>query len=117
VTDDSGTEPRGRPTPGDASPARLNTGQRLASMTGRNAFMALQMGATLFATAGGLVFYLILTSVHVNNILALLLGLGFALLARQAATSLLLEWLLARAQRAARRAGAPPGPPASGPRR
>jgi hypothetical protein len=89
------------PTGPDARQAPLPpTGldRRLASMTSRNTFMALQMSATLCATLGGLIFYMFLVSLRVNNILALVLGLGFALLSRRAALTLMGEWLVARAR-------------------
>jgi hypothetical protein len=71
----------------------------MAGVTSRNVFLALQIGVTLFAVAGGLVFYVLLVSIaHVNTLFAFVLGFVFALLARQAVSSLVLEWLLARAR-------------------
>jgi hypothetical protein len=78
-------------------PARENA----AGASPRTMLAAVRAVITLFAAAGGVACFMLLTGLHVNDIVALLLGLGFALLARQAATSLAGEWLLARARRAA----------------
>ena len=89
----------------DAAPTRpLSVDQRMAGMTGRGMFMAFQLGATLVASAGGLIVYGLLVNRQVNNFVALLIGLAFALLARRAATWLMLAWLTAQA----RQRGAPP---------
>jgi mannitol-specific phosphotransferase system IIBC component len=88
----------------DAAPTRpLSVDQRMAGMTGRGKFMAFQLGATLVASAGGLIVYGLLVNRQVNNFIALLIGLAFALLARRAATWLMLAWLTAQA----RQRGAP----------
>lgn len=70
----------------------------LAGMLGRRAFVALQLGASLIATAAGLVAYLFLASLHLNSLVALALGFFFALVVRQAVRYLALEWLLRQAR-------------------
>lgn len=89
----------------------------MAGLTNRGVFAALQIGVTLFAAAGGMVFYVLLVNIgHLNTLFALVLGLVFALLARHASASLVLEWLLARARDTsgngdgAGSSGAPPRP-------
>jgi tetrahydromethanopterin S-methyltransferase subunit E len=70
----------------------------LAGMLGRRAFVALQLGASLIATAAGLVVYFFLASLHLNSLVALALGFFLALVVRQAARYLALEWLLRQAR-------------------
>lgn len=87
-------------------PAREQT----AGTSPRAALAAVRVVITLFAAAGGVACFMLLTSLHVDDFVALLLGLGFALLARQAITSLSGEWLLARARRAAGQTSDAPPP-------
>jgi hypothetical protein len=70
----------------------------LAGLLGRRAFVALQLGASLIATAAGLVVYFFLASLHLNPLVALALGFFFALVVRQAVRYLALEWLLRQAR-------------------
>ncbi len=71
------------------------------------AFAALRTGVTAFAALAGLACYFLLARIGVTGVLAVVVGLVFALLVRVAALSLLREWLLA----AARRRMPPPAPP------
>jgi hypothetical protein len=100
---------RGAPTPSQAQAGtRQSLDALLARLLGRRAFIALQLGASLVATVAGLVVYLFLTSLHLVTIVALALGFLFALLVRQAARYLALEWLLRQT-----RERTPPSPPPS----
>lgn len=111
-TSEPGPEPAGAQGP-QANP-RPGVDRQLATMTGRSTFAALQLGATLGATLGGLVLYGFLLGLRVNNLIAVLLGFGFALLSRRAITSLTLEWMRARTRQ---RTGARPEMPDEPPRR
>jgi hypothetical protein len=93
-------------------PQRETLDQRMASMTNRGTFTAFQLGATLVASAGGLIVYGLLVNAGTNNFVALLIGLVFALLARRAATSLMLMRLHAEARQ---RGASTPQPPAAPP--
>lgn len=105
-TDGQEPEPGSTRTP--PAGQRLSVDRRLATMTGRRTFAALQLGATIGATLGGLALYSFLLGLHVNGLLALLAGFVFALLSRRAVSSLALEWVLARVrQREAKRPQAP----------
>jgi hypothetical protein len=66
--------------------------------TARTMLLALRIGITVFAAVGGAVLYFGLTELGTNEILATLLGLGFALLSRQAASSLVVDALVRRAR-------------------
>ena len=83
------------------APKRNTPGERASGTNQRATLAAVRAVITLFAAVGGVACFMLLTGLHVNDIVALLLGLGFALLARQAAMSLAGEWMLARARRAA----------------
>jgi hypothetical protein len=83
---------------------------------GRSTLAAVRTGATLSATLGGLAAYIGLEQLGANAALAALVGLGFALLARVAMTSLAHEWLLARARHHAAHGATPEGPKARPPR-
>ena len=71
----------------------------------RSPLVVVRIGVMLLASLGGASAYLGLLNLSVTPILAALLALGFALLARQAATSLVLDALVRRAR--ARQAGPP----------
>ena len=96
--------PGSRSDPGTQVPPQAQPGTRpsldriLAGMLGRRAFVALQLVASLIATAAGLVVYLVLASLHLNSLVALALGFFFALVVRQAVRYLALEWLLRQAR-------------------
>jgi hypothetical protein len=62
-----------------------------------NALFVLRIGITILAALGGAVAYLGLLDLGLNPIVAALLALGFALLSRQAASSLILDALVRRA--------------------
>lgn len=68
--------------------------------SGRKALIALRIGITLLASLGGVAVYLALSGSGFAPALAVLLGLAFALLARQAASSLVLDALVRRARQA-----------------
>jgi hypothetical protein len=95
-TDGHEPEPDNAPAPQPGQ--RLSIDRRLATMTGRRTFAALQMSATIGATLGGLALYGFLLGFRVNSLLALLAGFLFALASRRAVSSLALEWVLARAR-------------------
>jgi hypothetical protein len=77
-----------------ASPSGSARGRKTAHTT----LLALRVGITLLASLGGAVLYLGLVDSGMNGTLAVLLGLGFALLSRQAASSLLVDALVRRAR-------------------
>lgn len=71
---------------------------RLAGIKRSGPWVAITLGVPLFAAGSGLACYYFLTTFGFNAFIALALGLGFALLVRVAARSLLIEWLVARAR-------------------
>jgi hypothetical protein len=94
------------PTPvadGEADVRRANVDERLARVTTRGAFLGFQMGATLVASIGGVLIFLLLLGWQFSSPIAAVGGLIFALVARRAFTWLLLYWLTTRAAR-----GGPP---------
>jgi hypothetical protein len=99
--------PDGRAPPRRPPASGTGVDRRLAALTGRRTFVALQFGATLSGTISGLLLYALLLDWHVNGFVALLVGFLFALLARRAATTLMIEWFAARG---ARRPGDPAAP-------
>jgi hypothetical protein len=87
-------DPATRASRGAPQPPRPNVDRTMATLTGRNTFIALQLGASALAVVGGVVVFVFLVGLRLNSIVALVLGFGFALLARRAATYLALEWLV-----------------------
>ena len=71
---------------------------RLAGIKRSGPWVALQLGVPLFAAGAGLACYYFLILFTFSALIAAILGLGFALLVRVAARSLLIEWLVARAR-------------------
>lgn len=94
------------------APASPNDARRSSRTTA--AFAALRTGVTAFAALAGLACYFFLAQFGVTGVLAVVVGLVFALLVRVAALSLLREWLLAVARRRTPPPVVPPtAPPAS----
>jgi hypothetical protein len=89
----TGQTPQTQPQP------RPSLDATLATMTGRRAFITLQLLASLVGAGSGMVVYLFLVGLRLNAIVALVLGFMFALLARQAMRSLALEWVVRQARR------------------
>lgn len=80
-------------------PANANANAPRPNVRAQARLAALRTGVTMFAVLAGLSCYFFLTQLGLNNVLAVGLGLIFALLVRIAATALLRDWLLAAARR------------------
>ncbi|HEV7128441.1 MAG TPA: hypothetical protein VGN32_13505 [Ktedonobacterales bacterium] len=95
--------------PADGGP-RLSTDRVMAHLSGRGMFMALQLSVNLCAALLGLgVFLVLVNSWHVIALIAAVLGLGCAVLARKAIATGIVALLLLRVRRRAREQGDLPG--------
>ncbi|MFI5272723.1 MAG: hypothetical protein ACHQ4H_06785 [Ktedonobacterales bacterium] len=80
---------------GDSAPPARRSARRSA----RVRLQALRTGVTMFSVLAGLACYFFLAQLRLNDVLASVGGLVFALAVRVAAGSLLRDWLLAAARR------------------